>query len=135
MTYTINEVAAKFGLSAYTIRYYDKAGILPFVRRNQAGNRQFDEVDVDWLRLVCCLKNTGMALKDIKAYSDLARQGSDTGAARQAMLRQHKQAVLQQIADLQANLELIETKIDFYADPQNKALMDHLKELEQQHQA
>ncbi|MFD0896571.1 MerR family transcriptional regulator [Loigolactobacillus binensis] len=135
MTYTITEVAAKFGLSAYTIRYYDKAGILPFVRRNQAGNRQFDEVDVDWLRLVCCLKNTGMALKDIKAYSDLARQGSDTGAARQAMLRQHKQAVLQQIADLQANLELIETKIDFYADPQNKALMDHLKELEQQHRA
>ncbi|GEN94800.1 MerR family transcriptional regulator [Pediococcus ethanolidurans] len=131
MTYTINEVAAKFGLSAYTIRYYDKVGILPFVRRNRVGNRQFDEVDVDWLRLVCCLKNTGMALKDIKTYSDLARQGSDTGTTRQTMLRQHKQAVLQQIADLQANLELIETKIDFYADPQNKKLMDRLKELEQ----
>ncbi|MGX7205504.1 MerR family transcriptional regulator [Enterococcus pingfangensis] len=133
MTYTINEMAAKFGLSAHTIRYYDKEGLLPFVRRNKAGNRQFDEVDVDWIRLVCCLKNTGMALKDIKVYSDLARKGSDTGFARQEMLRQHRKNVLRQIEQFQQDLKLIDTKIDFYDDPENEAIMDQLKKLEQQH--
>lgn len=133
MTYTINEVAVKFGLSAHTIRYYDKEGILPFVRRNKAGNRQFDEVDVDWIRLVCCLKNTGMALKDIKAYSDLARKGSDTGAARKKMLQQHRKNVLQQINQLQQDLKLIDAKINFYDDPENEATMDQLKALEEQH--
>ncbi len=67
MTYTIKDISKMFGISIYTIRFYDKEGLLPFVMRNKSGNRVFTESDVGLFRTICCLKNTGMQLKDIKS--------------------------------------------------------------------
>ena len=70
MRYSIGQVAKKLGLTAHTLRYYDKEGLLPFVRKGSSGARVFEDEDVDWLIIIECLKGTGMQLKDIKKYME-----------------------------------------------------------------
>ncbi|SFE56598.1 DNA-binding transcriptional regulator, MerR family [Paenibacillus catalpae] len=118
MNFTINEVASKFGLSAHTLRYYDKEGLLPFVSRNKSGIRIFTEMDLEWVSLICCLKDTGMPIKEIKQYSDWCKQGSATIEVRKKMLADHKLKVLEQIQELNNNLKQIDKKLDWYEDPE-----------------
>jgi DNA-binding transcriptional MerR regulator len=118
MNYTINEVAAKFGLSAHTLRFYDKEGLLPFITRTKSGNRTFTEMDLDWVALICCLKDTGMPIKEIKLYSDWCKQGRGTIDERKKMLADHRSEMLKQIEELNKNLELIDKKLDWYEDPE-----------------
>ncbi|QAY66508.1 MerR family transcriptional regulator [Paenibacillus protaetiae] len=124
MNYTINEAAQKFGLSAHTLRYYDKEGLLPFVSRSHSGNRTFTDSDLEWIALICCLKNTGMPIKEIKQYVDWCRQGSATIDVRKALFVAHRQAVLRQIEELNNNLELIDAKIAFYESPGIASFLD-----------
>ncbi|HZK53309.1 MAG TPA: MerR family transcriptional regulator [Desulfosporosinus sp.] len=114
MRYTISQVAEKFDLTAHTIRYYDKEGLLPFIERNKAGNRQFSDKDFDWLKLITCLKNTGMPIKQIKLYIQWCLQGDETLELRRQMYIDHRQEVLKQIDDLQKNLKSIDYKLEFY---------------------
>lgn len=110
MSYTISEVAKKTNLSIYTIRYYDKEGLLPFIDRDN-GTRVFHDYDVDWIDLICCLKNTGMPIKDIR---ELARCCSDyeTVVSRGVdILVRHKEKVEQHMRDTQKSLDTIQYKI------------------------
>ncbi|MEG0377483.1 MAG: MerR family transcriptional regulator [Eubacterium sp.] len=113
-TYTIKEVAEKTGLSIYTLRFYDKEGLLPFVSRTPSGNRQFTDADLEWLSTICCLKDTGMPLKKIKEYIDLYRQGQDTLETRRQIFIDHRVQLVKKIAELEKNLELVEYRIQFY---------------------
>lgn len=117
MTYTIKDISKMFGLSIYTIRFYDKEGLLPFVLRNKSGNRVFTESDVSLFRTICCLKNTGMQLKDIKKYIDFCMEGASTIDLRKKLLLEHQEVILGQINDLNENLDLIRSKIDKYSSP------------------
>ena len=65
MSYSIKEVSQKVGLSIYTLRFYDKQGLLPFVARNDAGYREFTDGDLNLIHTICCLKETGMKISDI----------------------------------------------------------------------
>ncbi|WP_040952754.1 MerR family transcriptional regulator [Gorillibacterium massiliense] len=114
MEYTIQDVAIKFNLSPHTLRYYDKEGLLPFITRNHAGNRVFSDVDLNWLGLIICLKDTGMPIKEIKQYSDWCKLGSGTIDSRKDMLIRHRETVTAQIEELKANLKLIDKKIESY---------------------
>ena len=114
MGYTISQVAEKFNLTKYTIRYYDKEGLLPFVDRSKAGSREFSDNDLEWLRVICCLKNTGMPIKQIKQYIGWCLQGDATLETRKQLFIKHRQEVLKQIADLQENLKTIDYKLQFY---------------------
>lgn len=114
MKYSINEVANKFGISVHTIRFYEKEGLFPFIKRNNSGNREFSDSDLDWVKLVCCLKNTGMKIKDIHQYVDWCMKGNDTIDIRKDLLVEHRKEVLQQIESLQKNLQLIDFKISHY---------------------
>ncbi len=120
--YTINEIAKICDISVYTIRFYDKEGLLPFVTRNTTGNRQFSEADLDVIKLICCLKNTGMQVKEIKRYIDLCMQGEGTAPARRQIMVEHRKEIFRQIADLKKNLTIVDLKIGFYdsyiANPQ-----------------
>ena len=78
MTYTVGEMAAMLDVPASTLRYYDKEGLLPFVARSSGGIRQFRDSDLEWLRIIGCMKKAGMSLKDIRQYIQLAMQGNDT---------------------------------------------------------
>lgn len=66
MVYTIGEMAKMLGIPASTLRYYDKEGLLPFVVRSSGGIRQFRESDIEWLRVIGCMKKAGMSIKDIR---------------------------------------------------------------------
>lgn len=128
MNYTINDVAQKFGLSAHTLRYYDKEGLLPFIERTSSGNRVFTDADLNWVALICCLKDTGMPIKEMKTYSQWATLGAETIDERKQMLTEHRLEVTRQIEKLQQNLKLIDEKIEFYNDPGNIELMEKMKE-------
>lgn len=118
MNYSINEVASKFGLSAHTLRFYDKEGLMPFIGRDKSGNRIFTETDLNWVAMVCCLKDTGMSIKEIKQYADWCMEGMPTIGERKAMLVEHRQQVVRKIEELKKNLALIDSKIAVYDDPE-----------------
>ncbi len=112
--YPIKDVAKLCGLSAYTIRFYDKEGLLPFITRSDTGNRQFSESDLDMIRLICCLKNTGMPIKEIKTYIDLFMEGNHTVPQRKQIMMDHHASILSQISELQTQMGVIARKIAFY---------------------
>lgn len=85
MTYTISEIAEKMGVSVHTLRFYDKEGLLPFVDRVN-GRRVFKDEDFAWLRIISCLKNTGMPLKEIRQYMELCKLGDASLQERQEMI-------------------------------------------------
>ncbi len=115
MEYTIKQAAEKMNLTAYTLRYYDKEGLLPFVERDSAGNRLFSDNDIEWLGLICCLKNTGMPIKQIRRFIQNALEGDHTLESRVEMLLEHRNSVLRQMEDLNKNLEKINHKINYYS--------------------
>ena len=113
-TYSIAQAAQRCGMSAHTLRYYDKEGLLPFVERNASGARVFKESDFSWLAMIRCLKNTGMQIKKIKEFIDWSLAGDATIEKRLNFLRQYKQSVEKQMLELQQHLDLIEYKIRYY---------------------
>lgn len=125
--YTINEVARMCDLSAYTLRFYDKEGLLPFVSRTPSGIRSFSERDLELIKLICCLKNTGMPIKEIKRYIDMVMEGAETVEARRQMMVDHRNEVLRQIDELKKNVNLIDLKIAFYDNHQDAQFAAHNK--------
>lgn len=117
MTYTIKDISEILGLSIYTIRFYDKEGLLPFVSRNKSGNREFTESDLNLFRVICCLKNTGMQIKNIKKYIDLCMEGADTIDLRKELMLEHRKDIITKIDTLNENLDLINSKIKIYDSP------------------
>lgn len=114
MTYTIAKAAKKTGISAHTLRFYDKEGLLPFVKRNANGNREFTEEDFEWLSFILCLKNTGMPIKNIKNYIKLSLGGDSTLEKRLQVFRQQKIAVEKKAAELEEYKKKIDYKIWYY---------------------
>lgn len=97
MTYTIGETAKRLGVAPSTLRYYDREGLLPFAKRTDAGIRQFCEADFEWLRVICCLKKTGMKIKDIKTFVEMAMLGDETIDRRLSLITEQSAAVRSQI--------------------------------------
>lgn len=117
MSYTIKDVSDRLKLSPYAIWFYDKKGLLPFVLRNHAGNREFTESDINMMQTICCLKDTGMQIKNIKQYIDLCMKGTDTIALRGEILSDHKKEIHRQMEKLNENLNLLNAKIEVYESP------------------
>ncbi len=114
MYYSIGEAAQRMHLSAPTLRYYDKEGLLPFVDRSAGGARMFKESDFEWLRLIECLKSTGMPIRDIKQFIDWYMEGDTTLPQRRDMFYERRRAVEAQIETLQATLDMIDYKCWYY---------------------
>lgn len=117
MSYTISEAAQKTGLPPSTIRYYDKEGLLPNIKRKN-GIRVFEDMDLRLMGLLTCLKNTGMPIKRIREYVELTSKGDDTLQERYEIIKSQRQFVLDQIEQLQYYLEELDFKDWYY----NKAL-------------
>lgn len=114
MTYSIGEMAKILGVNPSTLRYYDKEGLLPFISRTDGGIRVFKENDMEWLKLIECLKKTNMPIKEIKRFIDLYEEGDHTAAQRLEIIRNQKESVEAQIKQLQSTLEVLEYKNWFY---------------------
>jgi len=124
MGYTIKQVSEKTSLSAHVLRYYEKEGILSHVDRSKSGIRCYSDDDLEWLGLICCLKNTGMSLKQIKAFVDLSAEGKSTLKQRCEMLIEHKRSVEGQIAEMEKHLKKVSCKIDFFTKQYNEYLFE-----------
>lgn len=114
MEYTIKEAAKIMNLPATTIRYYDKEGLLPYVKRLDSGYRIFTDRDLDMLRIIECLKKTGMSIKDIRQFTDWVQKGDDSLEERYNMFLERRRIVQAQMEELQKTLDLIEYKCHYY---------------------
>ncbi|MET7637995.1 MerR family transcriptional regulator [Streptomyces sp. NPDC005438] len=113
--YTISEVADRTGLSAHTLRWYERIGLMPHVTRSHTGQRRFTNRDLDWLETVGKLRLTGMTVSDMVRYAELVRAGEHTFPEREALLRATREQVRERISALRDTLELLDYKIDHYA--------------------
>jgi len=113
-TYSISEVAKELNLTVYTLRYYDKEGLIPYVERTTSGTRVFKESDIGALKVIECLKSTGMPIKEIKNFIDWCSDGDSTLQQRYDMFVDRKSIVEAQIEELKKTMEVIEHKCSYY---------------------
>ena len=113
---TIKEVAARVGESEHTIRYYCKEGLFPFLTRDQNNVRKFSEADLEGVRIVLCLRDTGMPLSEIRHYMELCSQGKSTLPERLEIIRQQKENTYRQMAELQNKIDHLEWKEQHYME-------------------
>ena len=114
MSYTIKEAAEIMNVTPTTLRYYDKQGLLPFMERRESGYRIFSENDILMLRVIECLKKSGMPIKDIRQFTEWVLQGDASLQERYHMFLERKQAVEKQMAELQETLDFINHKCWYY---------------------
>ncbi|MDV5145328.1 MerR family transcriptional regulator [Streptomyces sp. SBC-4] len=114
--YTISEVAALTGLSAHTLRWYERIGLMPHVDRSHTGQRRFSERDLGWLGFVGKLRLTGMPVADMVRYAELVRAGDHTRDERRELLETTRRDVLARITELQDTLAVLDIKIGHYAE-------------------
>ena len=112
---TIAEAARRSGVSTHTLRYYERVGLVVTpVGRTQGGRRRYHHIDLQWIKVCTKLRATGMSIRTIRRYAELVAEGHGNEPERLALLESHRAGVLEQIAVLQDNLELIDHKIDVY---------------------
>lgn len=114
MDYTIKQVSEKTNLKAHVLRYYEREGLLPNVSRSESGIRRYSQEDLEWLGLICCLKNTGMSIKQIRKFVSLSTQGNETLKQRCEMLMEHKKTVESQIEEMHNHLKKVTHKIQYF---------------------
>ncbi|MDP3821207.1 MAG: MerR family transcriptional regulator [Burkholderiales bacterium] len=110
----IGELARLSGRSVHTIRWYEAQSLMPGAARDGGGRRLFSQAHVDWLELMTRLRASGMSIRQMQAYARQVRAGKGTLGARQALLREHRARVEQQVDDLQQALALIDRKVALY---------------------
>lgn len=122
--YTISEVADFTGLTAHTLRWYERIGLMAHVDRSHTGQRLFSNRDLEWLALVGKLRLTGMSVADMVRYAELVRAGDQTLAERRELLARTRREVLTRIAELQGTLAVLDYKIEHYTDLPKPADLD-----------
>ncbi len=120
---TIAEVAEQTGLTAHTLRYYERDGLLlGAVDRSSSGHRRYSTQDVKWISLITKLRSTGMPIREVRKYAALVRAGTGNEAERLALLQAHRELVEQQLAEVTSHLRAIDHKIGIYEGKLEQAL-------------
>ncbi|MEG0456624.1 MAG: MerR family transcriptional regulator [Oscillospiraceae bacterium] len=114
MQYTVGEMAKLVGVAPSTLRYYDKEGLLPFLERSQGGMRTFKDSDYEFLKIIECLKATGMQLKDIKKFIFMVLEGDCTINERLQLFLDQKKEVEKQMSLMEETLQTIKYKCWYY---------------------
>ena len=113
MTYTIGQVAEMFDLPISTLRYYDKEGLFPTLER-KSGIRKFSDVEIDALRIIECLKSSGLEIKDIKQFMDWCTQGPATYVQRKELFERRLDALEEEMARLSRMRDMLKYKCWYY---------------------
>ena len=111
---SVQQFAARTGLTAHTLRYYEKIGLLRHVARDANGRRVYGPRDLEWVGFILRLKDTNMALDDIIRYADLRELGDSTLEARQALLEAHAAKLQERLQRDREHLDALEAKIELY---------------------
>ncbi len=125
--YTIGQVSEMFGLPVSTLRYYDKEGLFPSMRR-LSGIRQFGEAEMEALRVIECLKASGLEIREIKKFMAWCMEGPSTFAQRKALFETRKAAVEAEMRRLQKTLDMLKFKCWYYETAIRDGSEDRLKE-------
>lgn len=112
--FTIQEMSQETGLSAHTLRYYEKIGLIDSVVRNESGYRLYSKTDIQWVEFLNCLRSIGMPIQQMQQYAELRRQGDKTISQRRKMLEDYQNHVQQQLLIIEKNLVAIQRKINKY---------------------
>lgn len=112
----IAEVSKQFDISADTLRYYERIGLLPHVHRNESGVRDYDEQDLARVKFVKCMRGANVSIEALIEYMQLFEEGDSTLAARKAILEEQRDAVRERMAEMQAGLDRLDYKIAHYED-------------------
>jgi DNA-binding transcriptional MerR regulator len=110
----IKKVSEQTGVSADTIRYYERIGLLPRVRRNKSGVRDFSEQDIAALEFIRCFRSAGMSVESLIEYMSLVEEGEGTEKARMKILEEQREKLISRIVELQAAKERLDYKIENY---------------------
>lgn len=120
----IGNLAKKSGLSAHTLRYYERIGLLPYADRDRSGQRDYDVSILTWIEFLGRLKTTDMPIRDMLRYAEMAERGDQTFSQRRELLESHRDRVKQRLAELSACLRVLDTKIASYAEAEERTKDD-----------
>jgi DNA-binding transcriptional MerR regulator len=123
---TIHQVAQRTGLTAYTLRYYERIGLIAPVARATGGQRRYAAADMDWLDFLLRLRTTGMPIHRMQAFASLRSEGNVTAQARREMLEAHHAQVLEQLQALQHSEKVLAGKIAYYRQVERSLSQDAL---------
>ena len=110
----ISEVSEKYGLTQDTLRYYERIGLIPPVKRNQNGIREYDDYSCGWIEFIHCMRKAGIQVEVLIEYVQLYQRGPDTKAARKALLLEEYRRLNERITELQALKDRLACKIENY---------------------
>ena len=112
--YSAKEAAEMTGLSKSTLRYYEKEQLLPQIARNSQKYRQYTEEDIEWIKMVQCMRTANIPIQSIKKYVSLLIRGGETLEQRFGMVQDHMEDIKNQMSNLQNALNLTQKKLSFY---------------------
>lgn len=111
---TISEVSDKYSISAETLRYYERVGVIPPVNRNKNGIRDYTEVDCNWVQFIKCMRDAGLSIESLIEYTCLFQKGDLTLSSRKQILIERRDELVSRIEDMQTALNRLNKKIDWY---------------------
>jgi DNA-binding transcriptional MerR regulator len=124
---TIAEVAKQYGLTADTLRYYERVGLLPNVRRTPGGVRDYSEEDCRWVEYIKCMRSAGITIETLIEYVKLFHQGPETISARKKLLLEQREQIAARINELNDILAKLDWKLDGYEERMLKFEEEHFK--------
>jgi len=113
---TITEVSKKYDMTADTLRYYERIGLIPPVSRNTSGSRDYMEEDCNWVHFMKCMRGAGLSIEGLVEYVTLFQQGNSTIKARKELLMEQRSRLAKNIKEMQQTLERLDKKIDGYEE-------------------
>ena len=108
--YTVKQMAEKMGLTAYAVRYYDNAGLIPDVWRSSGNSRLFSDYNLAWLKIVHCLRSTGLPITEVRRYIQMCQEGDSTIPERAAIIAAQEKSLRAQLDELNSQMEILEYK-------------------------
>lgn len=126
---TITEVSKKYGLSADTLRYYERVGLIPKVNRNKSGVRDYTQEDCNWVEFIKCMRGAGLPIEVLIDYVSMFQQGDCTIDTRKELLMDQRKALAEKIEEMKKTLARLDYKIDLY----EKGLIMSEKDLREKH--
>jgi DNA-binding transcriptional MerR regulator len=112
--YSVTQAAKLVEISEHTLRYYDDKGLFPFLQKNGSGKRLFSEADLQWAKLLECLSNSGLSIKEMQDYVELCIIGDSTVPERFELLKKQEKIIKDQIKEKKKQLKLLQFKLDYY---------------------
>lgn len=134
-TYPIEQAADLTGVSAHTLRYYERIGLLPPIGRAPSGHRRYSEADLGSVRFLTLLRETGMPIRDMQTFVALTREGEGSVPQRLAVLQSHRDALRARLAQLTEHLAALDHKVEVYSLVVQQQALDHDGRREAGHQA